>query len=732
MATLLELMRAAKANPVPAVPSARLAHDPFVFWSGIDFPGEFRALLEHGVAFGIATVPPGPGRKGMSLGDFDQLLRLVRATRNDPTPIFVDSGAYRETSGTTYTEADWDHVLDRYRRVAEAAGPGSRGAPPRVFVVAPDVVGNFAGTEARLGGRGPALQALVAAGAHVLLPLQPGPGTLVEREARLRAAAGVGPAGSVSSRDPHGREAVHPAFPWTKKAKPHPPLESASGDSVAAFLRARRPDRVHFLGVGEKSTAASAPQGTWVQIVATVVRASPQTQLQADANKLGAMTAQGRPYTRAGALVDAGVVALRPFDDVDAEIMDGDGDRLGGSTENVVTLAHWTTPEERRRIGVAGGLDEDEIVLFARDPDLFFEDKGADDETWDDRSAWLHAAIDAAWVDRAERFASTGLRADPDLVGDRRRHLQVRHVLREPPEAETLLAWVERDSGRSVKDPAVTAWLRDAGVTVRGQGTHRELRLLSGPPSPENARRRLSDALDADEGVGALHAIRDPVRAAAFRASEKKRVAREVLETREKAALDKAQKKGMDLVFAFGSNLRRAQLVDRVPGAVPVARATLSRYRLAFAGNSRMNDAEYGVVTGQALGGPVATVVPTDWGEGGPVYGALYALPRGGLEQLDRYEGAPTVYRREKRDVLAGNRMVSAWVYVHTAPEGGQPTAAYRDAIEAGRAEWGIAADPIVAVSAGRPVAQAHPGPARAPAPGTTLLDHLAKLRGAR
>lgn len=725
MATLLELMRAAKDNPVPAVP-ARLAHDPFVFWSGVDFPGEFRAFLEHGVPFGIATVPPGPGRKGMSLGDFDQLLRLVRATRNDPTPIFVDSGAYRETSGTTYTEADWDHVLDRYRRVTEAAGPGSRGAPPRVFVVAPDVVGNFAGTEARLAGRGPALRALVAAGAHVLLPLQPGPGTLVEREVRLRAAAGFGPAGSASGRDPHGREAVHPAFPWTKKAKPHPPLESATGDSVAAFLRARRPDRVHFLGVGEKSTAASAPQGTWVQIVATVARASPQTQLQADANKLGAMTAQGRPYTRAGVLVDAEVVALRPFDDDDAEVMDADGNRLGGSTENVVALVDWTTPAERRRIGVAGGLDADEIVLFARDPDRFFEDKGADDETWDDRSAWLHAAIDDAWVDRAERFASTALRANPDLVGDRRRHLQVRHLLHEPPEAEKLLAWVEKDSGRSVADPAVTTWLQDvAEVRVREIRGKRELGLLTLPADPVerasqavSARRRLNDALTADEGIGALFAIRDPARAAAFRVSEKKRVAREALEARERAALEKAQKKGMDLVFAFGSNLRRAQLLDRVPGSIPVMRATLARYRLAFAGNSR------------TWGGPVATVVPADWGEGGPVQGAVYALPRGGIEQLDRYEGVPTVYRRVKLDVF-GVRSVPAWVYVHTASEGGQPTAAYRDAIEAGRAEWGIVADPIAAL-AGRPAVQAGSEPARAPAPGTTLLDHLAKLREAR
>ena len=735
MANLLELMRMAKGNgAAPAAPAARLAHEPFVFWSGIDYPGEFHALMERRVPFGIATVPSGPGRKGMSLDDFEQLLRLLRSTRDSRSsaPIFVDSGAYRETSGTTYTEADWDQVLDRYRRVAEAAGPGASGAPPRVFVVAPDVVGSFSGTEARLAGRGPQLKALVALGAHILLPIQPGPGTLQEREARLRTAAGFGPAGSSSSRDLQGREAVHPALPWTKKAKPHPSLESVvrngvTSDSVAAFLRATHPDRVHFLGVSEKSNLASAPQGTWPQIVATVTRASPGTQLQSDANKLGAMTAEGRPYTRAGVLVDEGALSLRPFDEEEAGVMDADGNRLGSSTDNVVNLASWTTPKERARIADAAGLDEKERALFVLDPDAFFAEQGsvAVDHPF------LYDAIDDAWVDYAERFASTGLRQQSDRIGDRRRHLQVRHLLREPPAAHDLLAWVEKDSGRSVTDPEVAAWLSDvAKVTVHGQGAKRQLRMLRGISSPEGARRRLNDALTADEGIGALFALSDPKRAASFREEEQRRIARKALEPKEAAALDKALKRGSDFVFAFGSNLRRAQMAERVPGSIPVARATLARHRLAFAGNSR------------TWGGPVATVVPADWGEGGPVYGALYALPPGGIEQLDRYEGVPHVYTRVKRDVrMRNHHTVSAWVYVHTAPEGGAPTPAYRDAIEAGRREWAIEAEAIAASPAGpaaRPAMQASPARPAPPAPparpgaspsGMDLLSLMARAR---
>jgi hypothetical protein len=84
----------------------------------------------------------------------------------------------------------------------------------------------------------------------------------------------------------------------------------------------------------------------------------------------------------------------------------------------------------------------------------------------------------------------------------------------------------------------------------------------------------------------------------------------------------------MSLYFAYGSNLDHAQMRHRCPGAVRVARATMSGYRLAFTGYSR---------TWQ---GPVATIIPEP---GALVEGVLYRLAPGELRVLDRYEGHPDV-----------------------------------------------------------------------------------------
>jgi hypothetical protein len=124
----------------------------------------------------------------------------------------------------------------------------------------------------------------------------------------------------------------------------------------------------------------------------------------------------------------------------------------------------------------------------------------------------------------------------------------VRRLLKEPPSTERLLAWVEEDSGCPVTDPSVAAWLRDvARVTVRGQGAARELRLLSGPPSEKNARRRLEDALDADELIGALFAIRDPVRAAQVRAWQERERVREQERQRIRKLREAGVTPGVDL-----------------------------------------------------------------------------------------------------------------------------------------------------------------------------------------
>jgi len=436
---------------------------PRVFWSASDFPGDFQALLEAKVPFGVAV-------KRMTKENFKALVAALRATKNlSKAPVFVDSGAYSE-SGPRFTAADWVKVMVRYQALAKIGGD-------RMYFVAPDEVGSFAGTESRLAAYATELRGLLRAGSHLLIAIQPGPGSLGEREARLLSAAKLS-----LGRD--GAQ-VHPALPWTKKV-PKP-----SYAEVRAWLRVRQPTLIHVLGVGDRNKE-------WSALAEMVASASPSTQVQGDSNRWGAMRQEGRPLTRAGELVDMGLLDINPFDGSDESLTDEEGERLGDETENLFTLHDWTTAAERGRIAKEAVLDESLVDLFVKGSveDFLEARRALEEETG--AGDYLHEALDMAWGRRAERFAP-----------DRRRHLANRHVLRTPPSAESLLRWVETDSGRPRTDLDILRWLKDAGVRMRGA----ELVVVGHTNDPETARRRLDDALLLDAKIGALHALRSkPVR----------------------------------------------------------------------------------------------------------------------------------------------------------------------------------------------------------------------------
>jgi hypothetical protein len=470
----------------PQAPAARPAPS-LVFWSAVDFAGEYQALMEKGVPIGIAvkparaafkgraTEPPVPGAKGrISESAFQQLVRLVRATnRTNRVPIFVDSGAYSESATETFIEADWDVVLDRYEALAQAGGD-------RIFLVAPDEVGSFSGTEARLRKAAPRLRRLLNLGAHLLLPLQHRKGSsLAQNAADLERAAGFGPTDSAQ---------VHPAIPWTNRVPVKPSM-----DALAAYLRERRPARIHFLGAGSANP-------DWERLSRTVRSASPGTILQGDSNRFGAMRAKGRPLTRAGRLVDTGALELDPWSGADADITDDEGESIGEQSENLLDLFAWTTPAERRRIAKDAMLEEALVDLFVEGPIEDFvearEEAGGGD--------YLYEAVDAAWARRAARFAP-----------DRRRHLITRRVLSPPPSEQGLLRAVQRQAGLPLSDPRVGAWMAGVGVGIR-RGV---LDYPRGVSNPEGARRRLYDALQADDGTGGLFRM-NPANAARVRELE--------------------------------------------------------------------------------------------------------------------------------------------------------------------------------------------------------------------
>ncbi len=118
------------------------------------------------------------------------------------------------------------------------------------------------------------------------------------------------------------------------------------------------------------------------------------------------------------------------------------------------------------------------------------------------------------------------------------------------------------------------------------------------------------------------------------------------------------------LCFAFGSNMNAEQMARRVPGAFEVAVATLRDFDLDFVGWS------------SGWGGGVATVAPR---RGRNVAGVLYALTDEQLAALDRFEGVPTVYRRETCSVIVRGSGVAvrAELYRHRDATRAAPSGRY-------------------------------------------------------
>ena len=102
--------------------------------------------------------------------------------------------------------------------------------------------------------------------------------------------------------------------------------------------------------------------------------------------------------------------------------------------------------------------------------------------------------------------------------------------------------------------------------------------------------------------------------------------------------------------FAYGSNMVRAQMAVRCPGAEIVGAARLAGFRLVFNRYSL-----------NWFGG-VADVVPDDSSD---VWGLVWNLAAGDLEALDDYEGFPEAYARKEAEVeiVETGELTIAWVY---------------------------------------------------------------------
>ncbi len=125
-------------------------------------------------------------------------------------------------------------------------------------------------------------------------------------------------------------------------------------------------------------------------------------------------------------------------------------------------------------------------------------------------------------------------------------------------------------------------------------------------------------------------------------------------------------KKRNKLYIAYGSNLNLEQMAARCPTARVAGASQLNGRRLLFRG---------------ARAGAVATVEPH---KGGSVPVLVWEITPQDEAALDRYEGFPFLYRKEKARVMLNGKRVTAMIYImnEEMPVGrfrplGQPGAHY-------------------------------------------------------
>ena len=127
--------------------------------------------------------------------------------------------------------------------------------------------------------------------------------------------------------------------------------------------------------------------------------------------------------------------------------------------------------------------------------------------------------------------------------------------------------------------------------------------------------------------------------------------------------------------FAYGSNLNKKQMRERCPDSKPMFIATLPNYKLVFVGWSR-----------QWRGG-VISIKPL---RGERVRGAIYEVSEQCIQRLDKFEGHPTDYARQKVIVFdEDSEPIEAITYIKAGQfEETQPSKEYLAVIQQGYRDW--------------------------------------------
>lgn len=126
----------------------------------------------------------------------------------------------------------------------------------------------------------------------------------------------------------------------------------------------------------------------------------------------------------------------------------------------------------------------------------------------------------------------------------------------------------------------------------------------------------------------------------------------------------------MKKYIAYGSNLNLKQMGMRCPTAKVVGIAMLNDYQLTFRN--------------------VATIEPK---QGSVVPVAIWDIDEQSEKALDRYEGYPTLYRKEYIDIEVNGKVEKAMVYIMNKGEPGYPYQHYYETILQGYYDVGLDID---------------------------------------
>lgn len=127
------------------------------------------------------------------------------------------------------------------------------------------------------------------------------------------------------------------------------------------------------------------------------------------------------------------------------------------------------------------------------------------------------------------------------------------------------------------------------------------------------------------------------------------------------------------LYVAYGSNLNMEQMGCRCPEADFYGRGVIRDYELQFKGKREF---------------AFATIAPK---EGMFVPAAVWEVSPGDEASLDRYEGYPLMYSKEKIPVNVGGKEVEAFVYVMNPDmKFGLPSGRYYETVREGYQDCGL------------------------------------------